>query len=138
MKSLLLHCKDFGTVITGLATRPNDIVHGDILDEKQSAHDCILSLVTIEEDDTLDKVSLLIKEIIKFSNETSHKNVFLCPFAHLSNRLAKPKEALSILKEILKQLQTTDIMVTEGHFGSDKEALLHLYGHPGNVRFREF
>ena len=138
MRALLFHCKDFGSVITGLSTRPGDIIHGDILDEKQSSHDCILAFVTIEKGDTAEKSSQIAKEILKFCKDTSHKNVFLCPFAHLSNNLAVAKEALPVLENIKQELKNSDVNLTEGHFGSDKELLIHLYGHPGNARFREF
>lgn len=138
MRSILFHCKDFGSVITGLSTRPDHIVHGEILDKEQSSHNCILAFVTIEKGDISQKASSIVKEIIKFCEDTNHLNVFLCPFAHLSNNLASSKEAIPILKEIVEGLKSVQINLTEGHFGSDKELLIHLYGHPGNVRYREF
>lgn len=138
MKTLLLHCKDFGSVITGLSTRPGNIVHGDILDEKQSSHDCIVAFVTIEKGDSAEKVPDVVEEVIRFSRDTGHKNIFLCPFAHLSNNLASAKDSLSLLNIISSKLRDTDVHLTEGHFGSDKELLIHLYGHPGNARFRAF
>ncbi len=138
MKSLLFHCKEFGTVITGLSTRPEDIIHEHVLEKKQSSHDCIVSFVTIEKEDSIVKAEDLVKEILKFCTDTKHKNVFLCPFAHLSNKLAPAKEALPILKEVARLLKNAAVNLVEGHFGSDKEILLHLYGHPGNSRFRDF
>jgi threonyl-tRNA synthetase len=138
MRSILFHCKDFGSVITGLSTRPDDIVHGDILDKKQSSHDCILAFVTIEKGDGAEKSSSLAQEIAQFCKDTKHNNVFLCPFAHLSNNLAVAKEAMPVLEEIANQLKLININLTQGHFGSDKELLIHLYGHPGNTRYREF
>jgi D-Tyr-tRNAtyr deacylase len=138
MRSLLFHCKDFGSLITGLSTRPNNIIHGDIINEEQLSHDCILVLITIEKGDVLEKIPRLVKEIIKFCTDTNHNNVFLCPFAHLSGNLASAKEALAILENIIIALKAENINLTEGHFGSDKELLIHLYGHPGNARFREF
>lgn len=137
MRSLLFHCKDFGSVITGLSTRPDNIVHGDILDEKQSAHDCILTFVTIEEGDSTVHYDKLINEILKFTIDTKHENVFLCPFAHLSKNLASPKDAIVLINYMMERLKSL-VNLSEGHFGSDKEVLLHSYGHPGNVRYREF
>ena len=138
MRSLLLHCKDFGSVVTGLSTRPDNIVHGDILDKEQSSQDCILVFVTVEKGDTPDKAEPLTKEILKFCENTTHSNVFLCPFAHLSSNLAESKEALVVLGRIVEILKGLPVRLTEGHFGSDKELLIHLYGHPGNARYREF
>jgi len=138
MRSILFHCKDFGSFITGLSTRPQDIVHGDILDKKQSSRDCILTFVTVEKGDTQENASKLAQEVLKFCKDTKHNNVFLCPFAHLSNNLASSKEAHPVLEKILEDLNTSEINLAEGHFGSDKELLIHLYGHPGNARYREF
>ncbi len=138
MRSILFHCKDFGSVITGLSSRPEGILHGDVLEKNQSSHDCILVFATIEKGDTIEKAPKLIQEILRFCKDTAHNNVFLCPFAHLSNNLATSKEALPILEEISDQLKKSSINLTEGHFGSDKELLIHLHGHPGNARYREF
>lgn len=138
MRSLLFHCKDFGSAITGLSTRPEGILHGEILDEKQSCHDCILAFVTIETGDSAEKAPELVKEILKFCENTNHYNVFLCPFAHLSNKLATAKEAIPVLEAVTTGLKETTTIVNEGHFGSDKELLIHLFGHPGNARYREF
>lgn len=138
MRSLLFHCKDFGSVLTGLSTRPENIIHADILDEKQYSHNCILAFVTIEKGDHPEKAPSLVKEILKFCKDTNHLNVFLCPFAHLSSNLAQAKEALPILERVVIELKDSEINLTEGHFGSDKELLIHLYGHPGNARYREF
>lgn len=138
MRSILFHCKYFGSAITGLSTRPDDIIHADFLDKKQSAHDCIVAFVTVEKGDVPEKARALVLEVLKFCKDTNHNNVFLCPFAHLSNNLAPAKESLIILEKISEELKSSDVHLTEGHFGSDKELLIHLYGHPGNARYREF
>jgi threonyl-tRNA synthetase len=138
MRSILFHCKYFESTITGLSTRPDNIVHENILDEKQSSNNCILVFVTIEKNDSLDKSLKLVDEVASFSKDTKHRNVFLCPFAHLSNNLASAKEAMPILERIAHDLKSLDINLIQGHFGSDKELLIHLYGHPGNARYREF
>ena len=138
MRSLLFHCQDFGSTITGLATRPKTIVPAEVSSKTQSVKDCVLVFVTLEKGDTKEKAHSLAKEIIKFCEETKHMNVFLCPFAHLSNNLASSKEATEILREIVSKMGESDVVLTEGHFGSDKELLIHLYGHPGNARYREF
>ena len=138
MRSLLFHCKESSFVITGLATRPRGIIHGDILNKSQSARDCILTFVTVENGDSKEKSVKLVEEILKFCKDTGRKDVFLCPFAHLSNNLAPSKEALPVFAEISNGLKVAGVRLTEGHFGSDKEFLIHVYGHRGNTRYREF
>jgi len=71
------------------------------------------------------------------SKEVGHKNIILLPFAHLSNRLADSGKSLKILVN-LESLLKKDFNVIRSHFGSHKSLLLDIYGHPGNVRYREF
>ncbi len=138
MKSLLLHCKNFRSSVTGLATRPKGIKHGKLNGKKQSAENCILAFVTIEKKDNEKMISKLSGEILKFCSDTGHRNVFLCPFAHLSGDLAPSEKALAFFAKLADEIQANGLKLTEGHFGSDKEVLIHLIGHPGNARFRKF
>ncbi len=120
-----------------MSTRPRDIIHGNDMDLEQSMRDCILVFLTVEKDDVVAKNDSLVKEVVKFSDETGHNNIFLCPFAHLSNNLAPSKVAIEVLNDAVIKLKNK-FNIQEGHFGSDKELFIHLYGHPGNARFREF
>jgi Archaea-specific editing domain of threonyl-tRNA synthetase len=137
MRSILFHCKSVESAITGLSTRPKNIVHGAFFDKRQCAHNCILVLLTVENGDSEKKAEFLSKEIIKFLEDTGHQSVFLCPFAHLSNNLASSLDAHKILSKTAFLIENVCTLV-EGHFGSDKELLIHLFGHPGNARYREF
>ena len=44
---------------------------------------------------------------------------------------------LDIRKDIEENLKK-EFNVMRAHFGSHKELLLDIYGHPGNARYREF
>ena len=139
MRALSFHCKNFSSKITGLSTRPADITHEEIHNKEKSIRDCILVFLTIESDDTADKIPQLIEEIVDFCKGTDENNVFLCPFAHLSNELASSDKSLKILNKVERNLDNRDkLNIFRGHFGSDKELVIHLYGHPGNARYREF
>ena len=137
MRSILFHCKRVESVITGLSTRPENIVHEDVIEKSQCAYNCIFVLLTVENGDCENKAVSLSKEIINFMKDTGHQSVFLCPFAHLSNNLASSLDARKILSETVFLIKNVCTLV-EGHFGSDKELLIHLFGHPGNARYREF
>ena len=68
--------------------------------------------------------------------DTGHTRVVLFPFAHLSNKLADTDttlKAIILLEENLKGLE-----LQRAHFGSDKKLILDVFGHKGNVRYREF
>ncbi len=138
MRSLLFHCKNYGTKIKRMANRPKGIIPENVKEKEQKCKDCIVVLVTIEKGDNINKsVSELVREIKIMSREVKRREVVILPFAHLSNNLASVKEgtrALSMLENSLKD----ELNVVRAHFGSHKELLLHLYGHPGNARYREF
>lgn len=138
MRALLFHCKEYGVRIDRLSNRPEDIASEEIKEKEQKCEDCIVILVTVEEGDKAEKVSLkLSKEVVKMSEEVKHKNVVLLPFAHLSNNLAKAKEGIKVLDLIEEKLKKK-VNVKRAHFGSHKSLLLDIYGHPGNARYREF
>lgn len=138
MRTLFFHCKKFESSITGLSTRPSGIIHGEVSSKNQMLENCVLVFLTIEKQDNETMVTNLVREIVKFCHETAHNNVFLCPFAHLSNNLAESSLALSLINLALNNLKQENVNTVEGHFGSDKELLIQLYGHPGNARYREF
>ncbi len=138
MRALLFHCRNYNTKIDRLANRLEEILPEEVKEKEQTCKDCIVALTTIEEGDETNKdCSGLLDEIKKMSKEVEHKNVVVLPFAHLSNNLAKSKNALKILEKIEKDL-TKDFEVIRAHFGSHKSLLLDIYGHPGNARYREF
>ncbi len=60
-------------------------------------------------------------------------------FAHLSNKLAPFKTGIYFFDQLEKSLKNErKYEINRTHFGSDKDMLLYLFGHPGNARYREF
>jgi threonyl-tRNA synthetase len=138
VKSLLFHCKDYKTKVIKLANRPYNINPEKINGNGKECKDCIVILITVEKGDSaINIVPKLAEEIKKMSEEIKRKSVVLLPFAHLSNNLALAEEGISFINELEKSLKV-DLEVIRDHFGSHKELLLSLYGHPGNARYREF
>ena len=117
---------------------PEDITPEEVSEKEQHCKDCVVALVTIEKDDDVKKTSSgLSEEVAKMCQEVGHKNIVILPFAHLSNNLAKTKDSIEIISLIEENLKK-EFDVMRAHFGSHKELLLDIYGHPGNARFREF
>ncbi len=138
MKALLFHCKRYITKISRLSVRPKNLSPEPIRKKGWNCRDCIVVLLTVEKKDSIKKnCDELVREISKMSKEVGHKNIILLPFAHLSNRLADSGKSLKILVN-LESLLKKDFNVIRSHFGSHKSLLLDIYGHPGNVRYREF
>ena len=138
MRSLLFHCKNYKTKIESLAKRPRGISPEEVSENDQSCKDCIVALITVENQDNLKVTSSAVSvEILKMAQEVGRDIVILLPFAHLSNNLAKSKvsiQTLDLVENILKE----KVKVLRAHFGSHKELLIDIYGHPGNARYREF
>lgn len=137
MKILLLSCKNFNSIIKKLATRPETIEPEPITQKEYKTDKSIVTLITVEEDDNLVDCSEKLKnEISIFSKDTGIRKIVIFPFGHLSNKLASSGETKNFMNLIQSKLLGFDVMRV--HFGSHKSLLLDIYGHKGNVRFREF
>lgn len=138
MRSLLFHCKNYETTILKLANRPKNITPEKVNHTTKKCKNCIVILITVEKDDESIKIiPQLTKDIISMSKEIKRNNIVILPFAHLSNNLATTKDGIKFLNELEIALKDK-IIVDRDHFGSHKELLLSLYGHPGNARYREY
>jgi threonyl-tRNA synthetase len=135
MRALLFDTRRYQISITGLATRPISIKPEPIKEPTQTCDNCIVAFVCIEEGDKDDFVPKMADEIKKMIKDTKHDKLVVAPFAHLSNKLASSELALGLFEKIMNELSLYKPIRT--HFGSDKELLLDVFGHPGNVRFRE-
>ena len=136
MRALLVHARDYDVKVIGLATRPNGVAPEAIIDNEQTVKNCIVGFLCVETGDEIDAIKSLSTEIVKMMKETGEQNVVIAPFAHLSNKLADSHTAKRLLGELENELIKFKPVRT--HFGSDKELLLSVFGHPGSVRFREF
>lgn len=136
----MFHCKKFDANITGVSTRGVEVEPEVVSKNNYNQDECIVAWITVEQEDNIENiVPKIAKEIEKFCEETKEKRVMLCPFAHLSNKLASFKIGISFFDQLETKLRAENkYEVNRVHFGSDKDMLLHLFGHPGNARYREF
>ncbi|MCI0542367.1 threonyl-tRNA synthetase editing domain-containing protein [bacterium] len=136
MRTLLFHCKKYRIAIDKLANRPEDITPEEIREREQSIANSVVAMVTVEIGDGEEKAEQISAEIEKMCKDVGESSIVILPFAHLSNQLATSGEAIKILDAIVTKLQGK-FSVIRSHFGSHKELLIDIYGHPGNVRYRE-
>ena len=138
MRIVLFHCKEFQTAVTELSDLPKDLRPEDISDEngEMELHNCIVALTTVESKDDPLVAQNLAEEAAGMADAVGTRAIVIFPFAHLSNDLAPSELALKVLRDAVSGLSAYD--VSQAHFGSHKELLLHLYGHSRNVRYREF
>jgi len=138
LKALLFHCKHYLTEFDSFSNRPSKIRPEELKEERQECNDCVVALVTVEKKDELVIVTRgLADEIAKMCKEVGKDKVVIVPFAHLSSKLAGSEKGVETLKLVEKKLEK-NLNVERAHFGSNKSLLLDVFGHAGNVRFREF
>ena len=138
MKCLFLHAKEYQIKITGLATRPLGIQVEVMKQPIQKIERAIIAFVTVEAEDRIESIEKpLVDDLRLFANQTGESMIVLVPFAHLSNQLASSEKALAIFEKLHASLKQ-EFKVERTHFGSDKELMLHVFGHPGNIRFRQY
>ncbi len=137
MKALLLHCKNYRIKIGTLANRPKDVRPEPVVEPEQSQEDCVVALITAENGDTQGKLKALGKDITKMTEDVGRRSVVILPFAHLSNNLLESSAAIELLEQLRQDL-SKDFDVKRSHFGSHKEFMIDVFGHPGNVRYREY
>ena len=138
MRSVLFHCKEYRSEFDSLATRPKDVTPEKINERVQNSQDCVVALINVEKGDDIKNSSIaLAQEITQMGENVGRKNVVIVPFAHLSNKLAKSKDAIKAL-DIIQEMLEKQFNLTRVHFGSHKSLLLNVKGHQGNVRYREF
>ncbi len=138
MRTLIIHCKEYRTSFVELANRPYGIEPEEIRPEGIKNENCVVVLVCVEQGDTLKgQVFPLIEEIKGTAKNWGSRKIQITPFGHLSSKLASSKEAINAFTLMEEKLRD-EFIVLRDHFGSHKTLLLDIFGHVGNIRFREF
>ena len=99
--------------------------------KKTTRHNEILVLFTcVENGDTTATAKQAITETKKTLQQLKTNSILIYPYAHLSNNLAKPADALAILKTMEKQAKTAHIETHRSPFGWNKQFTISIKGHP--------
>ena len=92
----------------------------------------------VEDKDNKNVVKEAVEDIKKGLKDIKANKVLIYPFAHLSSNLAKPTEALSLLKEMDLQLREEGIETHRAPFGWNKKFAIQIKGHPLAERAKSF
>ena len=133
MRLLLIHADNFSYGLTGktpMAEKIDETVH-----ENDAFNDSLIVFSTIESQDTAEPdeiVNLALVEIEKLFNELKPPVVIIYPYAHLSNDLGRPSDAIKILDRLKSKLQNAlpDVRVERAPFGWYKSFSIACKGHP--------
>src|SRR4030066_1856093 len=103
----------------------------DEKDKKERRIDELMVLFTaVEEGDDLSVAQKAIDEVQAFLEKLGVNRILIYPYAHLSSRLAKPPEALKVIKAMESYAVERGIETHRAPFGWNKQFAISVKGHP--------
>lgn len=128
MKTLNLHCDYIKFEALKKALKNVDEIAPNQLQAGESK-DCLVVMMSVEKGDNQEVVSKLVEDLRNLSEQVKTKNIVLYPYAHLSNNLSSPSEAIEVLGLTYSDL-SKDFKVIQAPFGYYKTFELKVKGHP--------
>lgn len=98
--------------------------------KKYRYEDIVVLFVSVEEGDNEDLAKRAIRDVKEFLTKIKGNRIIIYPFAHLSRNLAKPKDALKIIKKMESFAKSLKIETYRAPFGWTKALELKTKGHP--------
>lgn len=115
--------------ITYTPVKPEAKLYDDVKKEPVSIDEALVLLISIEKGDTIEMADRAIAETKSFLDKLQRKRLVIYPYAHLSNNLASPEDALKIFNYLVKNAPE-GIETLRGPFGWNKKLSLDIKGHP--------
>jgi threonyl-tRNA synthetase len=106
--------------------------------KKVRFEDVVVLFTAVEENDDENIVKEAVEDVKKSLKEIKANKVLIYPFAHLSSNLAKPGEALKLLKNMDLELREGRIESYRAPFGWCKQFSIKIKGHPLAERAKSF
>ncbi|MBR9680604.1 MAG: hypothetical protein GOU98_02145 [Candidatus Altiarchaeota archaeon] len=119
MRILLIHAD----LMEYWSTKATKIAEPDFADHKR-VENTLVVFTTVEPGDK-DKIDAAVSEIKKVLDWVKCEKAFIYPYAHLSENLSSPKEAVLVLNKLTEKLECE-----RAPFGWYKKFNLHAKGHP--------
>ena len=103
----------------------------EVTDKKLVRFENIVVLFTcVERDDNKEVARRSIEDLKSYLEKIKVNRVLIYPFAHLSRDLARPHDALDIIKEMEVHAKKLKIETYRAPFGWTKQYALRIKGHP--------
>ena len=96
----------------------------------QRFENIVVMFVSVEKEDNDSTAKKSIDDVKNYLEKIKLNKVLIYPFAHLSRNLAKPSDALRIIKTMEKHAKELNIEVSHAPFGWTKQYSLKIKGHP--------
>ncbi|MBT8171362.1 threonine--tRNA ligase [Candidatus Bathyarchaeota archaeon] len=97
---------------------------------KDRLEELVVLFTAIEEGDDINIARKAIENTKSSLNKLKVNKILIYPYAHLSNKLAKPSEALKILNEMKKISKELEFETYSSPFGWCKKFSISIKGHP--------
>jgi len=108
-----------------------EIAAAEQAEKKEVRLEELLVLFTaVEEGDNIGVAQKAIDEVQGFLGKLGINRVLIYPYAHLSSRLAKPSDALKVVKAMESYASKLDIETFRAPFGWNKQFAISVKGHP--------
>lgn len=108
-----------------------EIKAAEDIDPKTVREDNIVVLFTaFEKGDDSELATRAISETSEFLGKLGTKRIMLYPFAHLSQNLASPSDALELLLDMERKAKSSGLEVHRAPFGWTKALQIKVKGHP--------
>ena len=92
--------------------------------------DIVVLFTAFEQGDDAELVGKAVAESREFLRKLGTERVLIYPFAHLSQSLASPSDAFSLLLEMEKEARNAGLDVHRAPFGWTKALQIKVKGHP--------
>jgi len=90
----------------------------------------VVVFVAAEKDDDISVAKKAMKEVKESLDVIKCNEVLIYPFAHLSSDLAKPSDALKVIKEMETEAKKLGLKTHRSPFGWNKQYSFKIKGHP--------
>jgi threonyl-tRNA synthetase len=100
--------------------------------------DVLVLFTAVEEADNVKVAQRAIDEIQVFVEKQKVKRILIYPYAHLSSSLAKPADALKVVKAMEAHARERGIETFRAPFGWNKQFTISIKGHPLAEQSRVF
>ncbi|MCE4614938.1 MAG: hypothetical protein F7B60_05375 [Desulfurococcales archaeon] len=141
MKVQIIHAKEFWFKSNEPATKIRELP----VSLEEPIRNALVIFVSIEENDKalLDEIKkAFTSDVIKLIDSLKPGTIVLYPYAHLSDKLAPPSIAISIMKELESSMKSfpgdINVKIIRAPFGWYKEFYIYCYGHPVSELSRRY
>lgn len=102
----------------------------EVEQKKYRLEEVLVLFISVEAEDDEKIGDKAIDEVKEFLKNIKINKILIYPFAHLSNNLAKPNEALKIIKEMESYAKKLKLDVYRAPFGWNKGLAIKVKAHP--------